>query len=77
MTISKAVAVEQAAGELGTTAVALLMQIKRKHLEGMEIDGAWHLTAESLEKARREGLAATAPMTCQGHCAGGGCAGNK
>ncbi len=73
----KTISIEQAAQELGTTAVALLMQIKRKQVEGMEIGGVWHLPLESLEKIREEGLAKPVHKGCRGHCAGGGCAGNE
>lgn len=64
--------IEQAAQELGTTVLALLMQIKRERLQGIESDGAWYVTAESLEAFRREGPLSAAHL-CRGHCANGGC----
>jgi hypothetical protein len=66
--------IERAAQELGTTVLAVLMHIKRKRLEGVEIDGAWYVTAESLAAFRPE--APGAATICRGHCAGhGGCSG--
>lgn len=71
--MTERITIEQAAQELGTTALALLMQIKRKHLEGVEIEGKWYVSRESLSAFQKAEHAPTAHI-CRGGCANpGGC----
>lgn len=65
------VSIEQAAKKLGTTVVNVLMQIKQKRLTGREIDGVWHVTAESLARLLQEGSGPVSLAPCRGHCANG------
>lgn len=67
------VPVERVAQELGTTALSVLMHIKRKVLDGREIEGAWYVTGESLASYSREGHEKGRTL-CRSSCAAGsGC----
>lgn len=70
MTTPCRIPIEQAARQLGTTVLATFMQIRHKWLEAEEIDGAWYVSAESLERLRCAGPK-QAVHTCRGGC--GGC----
>ncbi len=67
----------EAALELGTTVLAVLMQIKRGGLQGVERDGVWHVLRQSLDEFRAgagEASAERCRSACarKGHC--GSCA---
>lgn len=66
---------EEAARELETTVLNLLMHIKRGLLVGREIDGVWHVTSESLTAYRQEGKGEKARVVCRSGCGAnkGGC----
>jgi hypothetical protein len=70
------VAAEEAAKAMQTTVLSVMMHIKRKLLDGQELDGRWYVSAASLAAflARRGGE--TAPVVCRSGCAAkkGGCA---
>lgn len=60
--------VEEVAKELGTTALNVMMHIKRELLEGREIDGSWYVTGESLENYRRDGEPRPGSTLCSRSC---------
>jgi hypothetical protein len=69
------VAAEEAAKAMKTTVLSVMMHIKRRLLEGQELDGRWYVGATSLAAflARNDGEAA--PVVCRSGCAAkGGCA---
>jgi len=65
----------EAAKAMQTTVLSVMMHIKRKLLEGYEIDGAWYVSAESLAGFLAENEGKTKPVVCQTGCAAkkGGC----
>lgn len=71
----KMVTAEEAAKAMQTTVLSVMMHIKRKLLEGQELDGRWYVGAASLAAflARRGGE--MAPVVCRSGCAAkkGGC----
>lgn len=66
---------EDAAKRLGTTSLNTLMQIKRGHLEAMEVEGTWQISTRSLEAllATPASRATAAVCTKKHNC--GGCGG--
>jgi len=70
------VAAEEAARAMETTVLSVMMHIKRKLLEGYEVDGKWYVSAESLAAFLAQGGRETAPLVCRSGCGAkkGGCA---
>lgn len=67
------VSLEEAAEQLATTAVGVLMYLKHAYLSGREMDGVWQVDAESLAALCGRGAARAVPV-CQSHCGkAGGC----
>jgi len=65
---------EEAARVLETTPLSVLMRLKRKLLEGREVEGRWFVVRESLERLQEEGPSKDAGPLCRSHCAAkGGC----
>jgi hypothetical protein len=64
------IGIEEAARQLGTTAIAVLMHVKQKRLRGREVNGAWYVRAEDLDALGHEGSGATFHH-CRGGCPGG------
>jgi hypothetical protein len=62
------VPVEEVAQELGTTGLNVMMHIKRRLLEGREIEGQWYVSMESLEQYRLEGADRPGSTLCSRHC---------
>ena len=58
------------AKELKTTPLNVLMHIKRGLLNGMEVDGVWYVSAESLNKYLSQANEAAHGNLCQSksHC---------
>jgi hypothetical protein len=69
------VAAEEAAKAMQTTVLSVMMHIKRRLLEGHEIDGAWYVSAASLATFLAHSGGETAPVVCRSGCAAkkGGC----
>ncbi|MBE0503505.1 MAG: helix-turn-helix domain-containing protein [Desulfuromonadales bacterium] len=68
--------ITEAAAALNTTPTAILMLLRRNELTGVEVDGTWRITSESLQciRAARQG---DGPLVeCRSSCASkaGGCA---
>ena len=61
------VTVEEAARELGTTALAVLMQVKRERLAGEEREGRWYVSRGSLA-AFRAGAQGGEKELCRNAC---------
>jgi hypothetical protein len=70
------VAAEEAAKAMQTTVLSVMMHIKRKLLEGRELDGRWYVSAASLAAFLAQSGGETAPVVCRSGCAAkkGGCA---
>ncbi len=64
---------EEAASELNTTQLKIMMMIKQKALIGMELDNEWFVTRESLECCRSHGRDMKIEMGCKTYCSSGGC----
>jgi len=62
------VPVMEAAQELGTTGLNVMMRIKRGGLAGWEIEGKWYVTSESLEQYRRQGADRPGSALCVRNC---------
>jgi hypothetical protein len=62
------IAVEEAARELGITALAVLMQVKRERLAGVEREGRWFVSRASLA-AFRAAAGGAGPELCRSACA--------
>ena len=64
---------QAAAQRLGTTALNVLMHIKRQLLRAEERDGQWYVEVASLESLQAD-QGATAKSLCRSQCsASGGC----
>ncbi|KAF0219204.1 MAG: hypothetical protein FD174_2290 [Geobacteraceae bacterium] len=67
------ITVEEAAAELQTTHLRVLMLLKEKALVGAEIDGTWFVTRESLKCCVAHGKDLKVQMGCKTSCSTGGC----
>ncbi|MBI2355211.1 MAG: hypothetical protein HYV06_09310 [Deltaproteobacteria bacterium] len=70
--------IDEAAEELATTGLRLLMLIREGKLEGCEEGGAWQVSRNSLERLRGEGVAPPVQQkgcasTCTSSKSGCGC----
>ena len=72
MTSTDFLPIEEAAKELGTTVLSVLMHIKRKLLVAREVDGVWLVSRESLEDFCRDGQGRASLELCRSACAKGG-----
>lgn len=67
------VSLEEAANQLGTTAIGVLLYLKHAYLRGRETDGVWQVDAASLAKLCGCGTAQAVPLR-HSHCGKpGGC----
>jgi hypothetical protein len=69
------VSAAEAAAELGTTHLRILMLIKEGMLEGVQDRGEWFVSRESLVCFKAHGGDAHARRTCRTSC-GGSCGGH-
>lgn len=67
------VTLEDAAEELSTTGLRLLMLIREGTLEGREVDGVWMVCGKSLERLKNAGIAPPEVKGCGKGCSGSGC----
>jgi len=65
--------IEDAAGELNTTQLRLLMLIKRDVMKGCQVDGEWYVEKGSLVCFRSYDTDDAKPGGCKGTCSSGGC----
>ncbi|WP_432822168.1 hypothetical protein [Trichloromonas sp.] len=70
---SNLVPIDEAATQLGTTELSVLMHIKRKLIAGQEIDGQWFIDGASLD-AYAVAHGGASRSLCRSHCSkAGGC----
>ncbi len=62
------VSLEEAAGELGTTRLNLLMHVKRGLAKGQDVDGAWLVSRESLEALKAKAASGETGQVCEPQC---------
>ena len=68
------VSLDEAADELSTTGLRLLMLIREGTLEGHEGEGGWHVTRQSLEHLKEGGGAAPVQQKgCASSCTASRC----
>ena len=67
------VSAAQAAEELNTTPLRVLMLLKQEALAGSLFDGEWFVTKESLACLKRHGLEPLQQKDCGSGCSSGGC----
>ncbi|MBI1920940.1 MAG: hypothetical protein HYS23_07635 [Geobacter sp.] len=60
--------VSDAASELGTTRLRLLMLLREGAVEGEQIDGEWYLSRASLDAIRAMGGPAPVSPSCKTSC---------
>jgi hypothetical protein len=66
----------EAAARLKTTPVRVLMLLKEKALEGMQVDGEWYVTEGSLACCITHGRDMKTEQGCRTYCSSGcGCKG--
>jgi len=70
------VTADAAAMAMQTTVLNVMMHIKRRLLEGQELDGSWHVSAASLAAILAQGNRHAGKVVCRTGCAAkkGGCA---
>jgi len=75
-TSGEMVTAEEAARAMQTTVLSVMMHIKRRLLEGRELDGKWYVGAASLADFLAASGGEKAPVVCRSGCAAkkGGCA---
>lgn len=67
------VPLEDAAEELSTTGLRLLMLLREGVLTGTEESGVWMITRESIERLKRVGIAVPAQKGCASSCKASTC----
>jgi hypothetical protein len=67
------VLLDDAAAELSTTGMRLLMLIREGVLEACESDGEWRISRESLERIKSIGLTPPATKGCGKACSTSNC----
>lgn len=73
----EAIPVMDAAEELGTTHLRILMLVKEGALEGRQEGSDWFVTRASLDCFRIHGGDIRAHSTCRTSCGGGSCGGHQ
>ena len=73
---TEAIPVLEAAEELGTTHLRILMLIKEGVLQGSQEGGEWFVTRASIDCFRSHGGDIRARSTCKSSCGGGSCGGH-
>jgi hypothetical protein len=67
------VTIEDAAEELSTTGLRLLMLLREGTLKGLHHQGVWMITRESLEHLKQTGLSAPTKKGCASSCQASTC----
>ncbi|NJD91384.1 MAG: hypothetical protein FIA91_07715 [Geobacter sp.] len=62
-----------AAEKLATTLPRILMLLKSQELKGVQIDGDWFVTSESLACAKAHGVDMKVAKGCASYCKSSGC----
>lgn len=71
------VTVDEAAAMLETTPTRILMLLKGKDLAGVEKEGAWLISRESIACCKTHGRDMMKEQGCRTYCASGGCGCSK
>lgn len=64
---------DEAAAELHTTQLRLLMLVKGGTLAGEEIDGAWHISRGTIDGLKATGGVEAIAMPCKSLCTSSSC----
>lgn len=67
------VTIEEAARELGTTHLRVLMLLKHRVLSGSQVAGAWYVERTSLDTLKEDGLPGMEPAGCRASCTASSC----
>lgn len=67
------VTIDEAAAELATTQVKVLMLLKQKALEGELVDGEWSISRASLMRLKLVGIGPAQQPSCRSTCTSSGC----
>lgn len=67
------ITVSEAAAELGTTRLRLLMLLREGVVEGEQVDGEWYLSRASLDAIRAKGGPAPVSPSCRTSCTASTC----
>ncbi|HEY6872225.1 MAG TPA: hypothetical protein VI298_05790 [Geobacteraceae bacterium] len=67
------VPIEDAAQELQTTHLRVLMLLKQKVLTGCQADGGWYVERSSLDALKERGIPDAAPPACKTSCTASSC----
>jgi hypothetical protein len=70
------ISIEEAAGELATTPLRILMLIREGVMKGCQLEEEWYVDMNSMACFRAYGVEGEKPKACQGSCASGGCSGH-
>ncbi|GAM10763.1 hypothetical protein OR1_03060 [Geobacter sp. OR-1] len=65
--------ITEAAAELQTTQLKVLMLVKNKAILGEEIRGEWYVNRDSLNCFKSHGSDIKIEMGCKSNCSSGGC----
>jgi hypothetical protein len=65
--------IEEAAREMGTTHLRILMLIRRNMMKGCQVDGEWYVEKCELACFRELEIKAAKPVGRSPSCASGGC----
>lgn len=67
------VSITDAASELGTTHLRLLMLVKQGKLAGEMRDGEWFISREAIDRLKAEGGDSRADLACKASCKASSC----
>ena len=71
--LDEMIPIDEAATELHTTQLRLLMLVKGGTLSGEEIDGTWHISRGTIEGVKATGGVTAIAMACKSHCTSSSC----
>ncbi len=71
--LNEMIPIDEAAAELHTTPLRLLMLVKGGTLSGEEFDGSWHISRGTIEGVKATGGVGAIVMACKSHCTAGSC----
>lgn len=71
--VDEEVTVEDAAEELSTTSLRLLMLLREGTLAGREEGGTWMISRDSLERLKQVGISTPAQKGCAASCRASTC----
>jgi hypothetical protein len=67
--------IEEAAREMGTTHLQILMLIRRNMMKGCQVDGEWYVEKSVIACFKDLEMDDKKPGGCRASCASGGCRG--